>query len=151
MYVSIFLIRNECRTRDSKFLREVFVTFVKSNAKALLTASPSKMQTRKRVLRSSPEWLYGSAAYPLPYIALNENCSPHHVALPPLLSFLPVFVTDTFPQKNLPVSAYVRSAIPFQYPPATHRQHHLLLLPYHVIRQTAPDSYIAVDTPSVCN
>jgi len=48
--------------RDSKFLRVGFVTFIKSNAKALLTASPSKMQTRKRVLRSSPEWLYGSAS-----------------------------------------------------------------------------------------
>ena len=45
-----------------KFLWEGFVTFVKSNAKALLTASPSKIQTRKRILRSSPEWLYGSAS-----------------------------------------------------------------------------------------
>jgi len=46
--------------RDNKFLWKGFVTFVKSNAKALLTGSPSKMQTRKRVLRSSPEWLCGS-------------------------------------------------------------------------------------------
>jgi len=46
--------------RNSSFPWEGFVTFVKSNAKALLTASPSKMQTRKRVLRSSPELLYGS-------------------------------------------------------------------------------------------
>jgi hypothetical protein len=35
----------------SKFLWEGFVTFVKSNAKALLTPEVSKMQTRKRVLR----------------------------------------------------------------------------------------------------
>ena len=52
------------------------------------------------------------AAYHLPYTALNENSSPHHAALPPLLSFLPVFVTDTFPQKNWPASVYVRPAIP---------------------------------------
>ena len=34
MYVSIFLIRNKCWTRDSKFLREGFVTFVKSKRKS---------------------------------------------------------------------------------------------------------------------
>lgn len=113
---------------------------------------PDKTPLREFVSR-------GYAAYNLPFTppintyasSPNENSSPHHAELLPLLSFLPVFVTDTFQQKNLPVSAYVRSAIPFQYPPATHRQHHLLLLPNHVIRQTAPDSYIAVDTPSVCN
>jgi len=57
--------------RNSRFPWEGFVTFAKSNAKALLTASPSKMQTRKRVLRSSPEWLYGSSSrVKLPYGSL---------------------------------------------------------------------------------
>lgn len=67
------------------------------------------------------------AAYHLPYTAPlipmpapNENSSPHHAELPPLLSFLLVFVAGTFPQKNLPASAYVRPVIPFQYPPAIH-------------------------------
>ena len=103
----------------------------------------------KAPLRELPSRRY--AAYPLPYTALNKNCSPHHAALAPLLSFLPVFVAGTFPQKNLLAWVYVRSAIPFQFPTAAHKQPHLPLLPYHVIRQTAPDFCIAVDTPSICN
>ena len=100
--------------RDSKFLREGFVTFVKSNAKALLTASPSKMhdpkewqailtgfallagvavrlcEPDKAPLRELMSRRY--AAYHLPYTAPlipmpahNENSSPHHAAPPPLL------------------------------------------------------------------
>jgi hypothetical protein len=48
-----------------------FCYFCQKYVKALLTASPSKMQTRKRVLRSSPEWLYGSRRWiKLPFVSL---------------------------------------------------------------------------------
>jgi hypothetical protein len=50
----------------SKFPSEGFVTFVKSNAKALLTPAVSKMQTRKRVLRPAGSYSRGYATYCLP-------------------------------------------------------------------------------------
>ena len=65
-YTSFLYVLVPDTAHISKFPREGFVTFVKSNAKALLTPTASKMQTRKRVLHPAGSYSRGYATYCLP-------------------------------------------------------------------------------------